>query len=108
MSIGKLKKYYDHPLFHGIKTVAEAQAICEAEIQNFGKPGAGTNPDGTPFDPKNIYIWFLLDNGEYYSSVIFKYCESDEVPFKRVDEFHIFDFIIDDPDFSDKFPLKVS
>ena len=108
MSIGKLKKHYDHPLFHGIKTVAEAQAICEAEIQNFGKPGAGTNPDGTPFDPKNIYIWFLLlDDGEYYSSVIFRYCESNEVPFKRVNV-QIFLSWNKSMDFSDKYPLKVS
>ena len=80
----KLKKLYEHPLFHGIKTEAEANAICIAEIEQFGKPGARTFPDGTQFDPKNSYIWFLLDEGEHYSAVIYRYCESSEVPFERL------------------------
>ena len=86
MMNGKLKKLYEHPLFHGIKTEAEAYDICKAEIQQFGKPGARTNPDGTHFDPKNCYIFFLLDEGEHYSPVIFRYCESAENPFERVPE----------------------
>ena len=86
MMNGKLKKLYEHPLFHGIKTEAEAYDICKAEIQQFGKPGARTNPDGTHFDPKNCYIFFLLDEGEHYSLVIFRYCESAENPFERVPE----------------------
>ena len=60
----KLKKLYEHPLFHGIKTEAEAYDICKAEIQQFGKPGARTTPDSTHFDPKNCYIFFLLDEGD--------------------------------------------
>ena len=89
MMTEKLKKLYEHPLFHGIKKEAEANAICIAEIEQFGKPGARTFPDGTQFDPKNSYIWFLLDEGEHYSPVIFRYCESSDVPFERVDEtFH--------------------
>ena len=61
MTTVKLMKLYEHPLFHGIKTEAEAYDICKAEIERFGKLGALTIPDGTYFDPQNTYIWFLLD-----------------------------------------------
>ena len=81
MTTGKLRKLYEHPLFHGIKTEAEALNICKAEIEQFGKPGARTNPDGTHFEPKNTYIQFLLED----SNVIYRYCDSSEVPFERVE-----------------------
>ena len=84
MTTGKLRKLYEHPLFHGIKTEAEALNICKAEIEQFGKPGARTNPDGTHFEPKNTYIWFLLEEEEYHSAVVYRYCDSSEVPFERV------------------------
>jgi hypothetical protein len=65
------------------KTEAEAYDICKAEIEQFGKPGARTNP-------KYTYIWFLLDTGDRYSSVIYRYCESSEFPFEQVDRYDSF------------------
>ena len=84
MATGKLKKLYEHPLFHGIKTVEEAQDICKAELEQFGKPGARPNHDGTQFEPRNTYIWFLMDNNGELSSVIYRYDIESEIPFERL------------------------
>ena len=43
MTTEKLTKLYEHPMFHGMKTEAEAYDICKAEIEQFGKPGDGIN-----------------------------------------------------------------
>ena len=90
MTTGKLKKLYEHPMFHGIKTEAEAFDICKAEIEEFGKPGPHTR-----LDPKNTYIWFLLDTEDKLSSVIYRYCESSVVPFERVQDDYKFDIVLE-------------
>ena len=78
MTTEKLKKLYEHPMFHGIKTEAEAYDICKAEFEQFGKPEC---PVVCEFGKLHLgvnsrYIWFLLDNDDKLSSVIYRYCDS--------------------------------
>jgi hypothetical protein len=52
-----LKSLYEHPLFHGIKTMDEAKALWKAKIEESGNPEA--------------YIWFLMETEDQFESVIY-------------------------------------
>ena len=57
MSPKSLCSLYEHPLFHGIKTKDEAEALWKAKIEESGNPEA--------------HIWFLMERDNQFESVIY-------------------------------------
>ena len=66
MSSRKLQEIYEHPLFHGIKTEAEAYNLCKDSMERSGKPHAA--------------IFFLFETQDRLSPEIYLYEKNSEVP----------------------------
>lgn len=62
----KLKELYEHPLFHGIKTEAEAYNLCRDSMERSGKPHAAN--------------FFLFETQDRLSPEIYLYEKNSEVP----------------------------
>ena len=61
-----LKSLYEHPFFHGILTISEAEALWKASVEESGNPEA--------------YIWFLTEIDDHFESVIYGSRNRDSKP----------------------------
>ena len=66
----KLKELYEHPLFHGIKTEAEAYNLCKDSMEQSGKPHAA--------------IFFLFETQDRLSPEIYLNEKNSEVPERNI------------------------